>query len=141
VTESEQRLPPVSELCMSSMVLVVIGGIYLAAYLPGTPSLVLPGILAGLAAVVVAINLVGLSRLRLFAWPVFFKVGRWALLAYIISSGMIELVFVLDGTPGRVLLLLTGMLAIYAVDIPLLLAFSVARYQPVWDEERLQPET
>jgi hypothetical protein len=122
------------------MVLVVIGGIYLAAYLPNTPPLVLPSILAALAAAVMAANLATLSRLRVFAWPVFFKVGGWALLAYIISSGMIELVFVLDGTPGNVLLLLTAMLAIYAVDIPLLLAFTVARYQPAWGGDPLQAE-
>jgi hypothetical protein len=44
---------------------------------------------------------------------------------------MIEYVFVADGTPGRPLLVLTLMLAIFAVDIPLILAFSVARYQAV----------
>ncbi|HLG74699.1 MAG TPA: hypothetical protein VK009_30135 [Chloroflexota bacterium] len=127
---AERRLPPVSQLCITSMVLVVIGGIYLAAYLPGAPSLVLPTILAILAAVVMAANVAALSRVKVFAWPVFFKVIRWALLAYVITSGMIELVFVLDGTPAGVLGLLTAMLAIYAVDIPLLLAFTVARYQP-----------
>lgn len=134
MTETQRPLPPVSQLCVGSMVLVIIGGIYLAAYLPGKPSLVLPGVLTGLAAALMVGNMVTLSQLRRFAWPMFFKVGRWALLAYIITSGMIELVFVVDGTPRPVLLLLTLMLAIYAVDIPLLLAFSVARYQPV--EER-----
>ena len=113
------------------MVLVVVGGIYLAAYLPETPSLSFPLALIGLAVAVMAVNVVALSRVRRFAWALFFRVGLWALLAYVITSGMIELVFVLDGTPGNVLGLLTGMLVIYAVDIPLLLAFTVARYQPV----------
>jgi hypothetical protein len=131
MTETEQRLPPVSQLCTVSMVLVVIGGIYLAAYLPNTPSLVPAALLTGLAFVVMAANVITLRRVRVFAWPVFFKVGRWALLAYAITSGMIELVFVIDGTPAEPLLLLTCMLAIYAVDIPLLLAFTVARYQSV----------
>ena len=129
--ETERPLPPVSQLCTLSMVLVVIGGIYLAAYLPNTPSLVPAALLTGFAFVVMAANVITLSRVRAFAWPMFFKVGRWALLAYAITSGMIELVFVVDGTPAQPLLLLTCMLAIYAVDIPLLLAFTVARYQPV----------
>ena len=129
MTQADRRLPPVTQLCIGALVLVVIGGTYLAAYLPGMPSLVLPSVLSGLAAALLAANLVALSRLKPFAWPVFFKVGGWALLAYVITSGMIELVFVLDGTPAAVLALLTAMLAIYAVDIPLLLAFTVARYQ------------
>ena len=129
MTEGERRLPPVNQLCIAALVLVVTGGTYLAAYLPGMPSLALPSILCGLAAALLAANLAALSRLKPFAWGMFFKVGRWALLAYVITSGMIELVFVLDGTPAGVLALLTAMLAIYAVDIPLLLAFTVARYQ------------
>jgi hypothetical protein len=137
MTEAERPYPPVSQLCVASMVLVIIGGIYMAAYLPASPSLVVPAVLAAAALAVMAANGFALSRVRHFAWPVFFKVGRWALLAYLITSGMIELVFVVDGTPGPVLALLTVMLAIYAVDIPLLLAFSVARYQPVSAEDQL----
>lgn len=47
---------------------------------------------------------------------------------------MLEYVFVVDGTPRTVLTLLTAMLAIFAIDIPLLFAFSVARYQPTSKE-------
>jgi hypothetical protein len=126
----ERRLPPIPTLCITSMTLVILGGIYLAAYLPNTPPLIVPAIVTGLGAALIVASAVALSRVERFAWPVFFKVGRWALLAYAITSGMIELVFVLDGTPAGVLALLTAMLAIYALDIPLLLAFSVARYQP-----------
>ena len=111
------------------MVLVIAGGTYLAAFLPQTPPLMWPALLTALAAIMVGATAVALSRVREFAWPMFFKVGGWALLAYVITSGMIELVFVIDGTPADVLALLTSMLAIYAIDIPLLLAFSVARYQ------------
>ena len=129
MTRDQKQLPPIPALCIGSMVLVIAGVVYLAAYLPATPSLAGPAGLTGLAAALVAVGGLALSRLRQFAWPIFFKVGGWALLAYLITSGMIELVFVLDGTPGEMLALLTAMLAIYAVDIPLLLAFSVARYQ------------
>ena len=70
-----------------------------------------------------------MARLRDFAWDTFFLVGKWALLAYAVIAGLLEYVFVLDRTPGDVLLLLTVALAVFAVDIPLLFAFSVARYE------------
>jgi hypothetical protein len=128
---TDQRHPPVTSLAVASMILVVVGGIYVAAYLPNTPSLALPAALLIASAVLLAANVAALSRIRTFAWNRFFQVGGWALLAYVVTAGMLELVFVLDGTPGPVLALLTCMLVIYAVDIPLLLAYSVARYQPV----------
>jgi hypothetical protein len=43
-------------------------------------------------------------------------VTRWALLAYLVIAGMLEYVFVLDHTRGRVLLVLTLMLVLFAVD-------------------------
>lgn len=55
--------------------------------------------------------------------------GR-ALAAYLVIAGMLEFVFVLDHTPGRLLVLLTLMLLVFAIDVPLLLGFSVARYAP-----------
>jgi hypothetical protein len=42
---------------------------------------------------------------------------------------MLEFVFVLDHTRGAVLVVLSLMLVVFAVDIPVVLAFSVARYQ------------
>jgi hypothetical protein len=71
-----------------------------------------------------------LARVRDFAWRTFFVVGGWALAAYLVIAGMLEFVFVLDHTQGGLLIVLTLMLAVYAVNVPLLLAFSVARYQP-----------
>lgn len=126
----ERKLPPIIPMAVVAMILVIIGGIYVAAYLPQRPSFTLPIVLIVAAGVLVVINVVALTRLKDFAWGTFFTVGRWALLAYLIIAGMLEFVFALDGTPGDVLALLTVMLAIYAVDIPLILAFSVARYQP-----------
>ncbi len=126
---SDRRLPPVAQLAVGSMILIVIGGIYLAGHLPRQPPLgPAAGLLAAAGAVLV-VDLLILSRLRPFAWDVFFKVGGWALLAYGVISGMLEYVFVLDHTHGSILVLLTLMLVVFALDIPLLLAFSVARYQ------------
>ena len=61
----------------------------------------------------------------------FFRVLGWALLAYLVIAGILEFVFVYDRTPGRQLALFTVLLSLFATDVPVLLAFSVARYQPV----------
>ena len=108
----------------------MIGGIYLSAHIPGPVSLTPAIILLVLAALLVATSAVALTRVGPFAWGRFFQVGRWALLAYAISAGILEYVFILDRVPSGEMVLLTLMLVVYAVDIPLILAFSVARYQP-----------
>jgi uncharacterized membrane protein (DUF4010 family) len=71
-----------------------------------------------------------LARVRDFAWHTFFVVAGWTLAAYVVIAGMLEFVFVLDHTRGGLLVVLTLILAVFAVDVPLLLGFSVARYQP-----------
>jgi hypothetical protein len=50
-----------------------------------------------------------------------------------VIAGMLEYVFVYDHTRGTQLLILSLMLAVFAVDIPLLLGFSVARFQDAHD--------
>ncbi|MHB8323849.1 MAG: hypothetical protein ACYDEA_08880 [Candidatus Dormibacteria bacterium] len=125
-----RRLPPVAELAVASLSLIVVGGIYLAAHIPGPVALAPAiGLWAG-AAFLLAVDAVLLSRLGEFAWSRFRQVGLWALLAYAISAGMLEYVFMIDRVPLAELIWLTLMLAVYALDIPLILAFSVARYQP-----------
>jgi hypothetical protein len=134
-TPDQSVLPPISEVAVVVIALVVTGGIYLAAYLPRRAPLGPAFGLLAAAAALLAWNVVSLSRLKSFAWGTFVLVGRWALLAYLVIAGMLEYVFVLDHTRGSILVVLTLMLAIFAVNIPLLLAFSVARYQPV-DSDR-----
>ncbi|HET8673538.1 MAG TPA: hypothetical protein VFL87_07880, partial [Thermoleophilaceae bacterium] len=75
-------------------------------------------------------NVFALTRVREFSWTSFWLVVRWALVAYGVIAGMLLYVFLRDGTRGTQLVLVTLMLIAYAVNIPLLLAFSVARYQP-----------
>jgi len=134
MTGPARRLPPISEVAVATIVAVVIGGIYLAAYLPRRAPLGPAFALLGVAAVLLCWNVVMLSRLRALAWDTFFLVAKWALLAYLIIAGMLEYVFILDHTRGGVLAVLTLMLAIFAVNIPMLLAFSVARYQSAGDD-------
>ncbi len=124
-----RRLPPVAEVAVATMVLVIVGGIYLASSLPRQAALgPAVGLLAASGALL-AWNVLSLSRLRPFAWGTFFLVARWALVAYIVVAGMLEYVFVRDHVRGSLLAVLTLMLTVYAVNIPLLLGFSVARYQ------------
>jgi hypothetical protein len=127
---SEARLPPVTELGVASMALIVAGGISIAARLPGHVPLGLPVALLAASTLVMAVNLVWLSRVPDFNWPAFFAVARWALVAYCVIAAMLEFVFVKDGTRGGVLVVLTLSLAVYAVHVPLLIGYTVARYQP-----------
>jgi hypothetical protein len=124
-----RAVPPVTGCAVAALILVVAGGIDLAAYLP-RPAPLGPAV-AALAGAVLAVlaALAALSRAREFAWHTFRIVGGWTLAAYGVVAGMLEFVFVLDGTPAALLTVLSLMLAVFAVDIPLLLAFSVARYQ------------
>ena len=128
-TTPKKKLPPVAQLCVLSMAMVIVGGIYLAAYLPKhvsiAPSL---GLLIAAGALLVA-NVFIVSRLRPFSWKSFFLVGRWTGLAYLVIGGMLEFIFVFDHTRGATLVIITLSLLVFAIDIPLLLAFSVARYQ------------
>ncbi len=68
------------------------------------------------------------DRVRPFAWPVFFLVFCWALVAYLVIAGLLGFVFVRDDTPGATLAVLVATLLVFGVDVPLILAFTVARY-------------
>ena len=125
-----RKLPPIAETALASMVLVIVGTIYLAANIANSPSLAIP---VGLDIVAVALLLVAIfvvSRVADFAWRVFFVVARGALLGYLVIAGMIGFVFIVDDTPAAQLATLVGGLAVFVLDVTLILAFSVARYQP-----------
>ncbi len=125
---TEQRLPPVTQLCMASLALVVAGGIYLAAHIPNSVSLG-PAIALLVASVLLlAGNLLALARTRGFAWGRFFEVAKWALLAYAVIGGMIEYAFVRDHLSGGPLVVLTLLLMVWVVHVPVLIGFTVARY-------------
>ncbi len=127
----ERRLPPVTEIGAASMVMVIVGVIYLASYLPRRAPL---GVAVGLLAAAVAlyaVNLLLLARLSAFAWSRFFQVGRWALIAYLVIAGMLEFTFVYDHTRGGLLVVMSLLLAVFTANVPVLLAFTVARYEAV----------
>ncbi len=127
----ERRLPPVTQLGAASMAFVAIGVIYLAAYLPKRAPLGVAVACLACAAALLLVNAVLLSRTERFAWWRFFQVMRWGLLAYLIIAGMLEYTFLYDHTRGALLAVMTSMLVLFMVNVPLLLAFTVARFQAV----------
>ena len=125
---ASRRFPPVAGVTTASLGLVVIGGILMASYAPRRPPLGVPVALALAGAVLLLAGGWLTARLRPFAWDRFFLVFRWALLAYVISAGVIAFAFIKDHTHGAPLAVVLIMLVIYALDVPLVIAFTVARY-------------
>jgi Na+-transporting methylmalonyl-CoA/oxaloacetate decarboxylase gamma subunit len=128
---TERRLPPVTQLGMASLALIVAGGIYLSAHLPQHVPLGPAVVLLVLSALLLATNLTSLARVRDFPWRRFLDVAKWALLVYLLIAGMIEYAFLKDNLSGGPLVILTLSLLIFAVHVPTLIGFTVARfYEP-----------
>jgi hypothetical protein len=127
---SARKLPPVQELGIVSMILTIVSVIWLAAYIPKRPPLATPTVLMALAGVVLVANLVLLARAQDFSWSTFRIVAGWTLVAYAVIAGMLEYVFLYDHVRGSVLVLMTLSLVSFAANVPLLMGFGVARYQP-----------
>lgn len=124
-----RRLPPVTELAVISVALVLSGGVYLGAHLPHQPPLApAVGLVAG-GGLLTLVALVLLSRIRPFAWGAFFLVLRWAFVAYLVEAGLLAFVFIYDHTAGTTLALLIVTLAVFALDVPVIMAFTVAKYR------------
>jgi hypothetical protein len=107
------RLPPVTQLGMVSLGLVLVAGIYLSAHLPEHVSLGPAVALLAASALVFAGNVLALARVHGFA---------------AIIAGMIEYVFLRNHTSGGPLVVLTLSLVVFALNVPVLIAFTVARY-------------
>jgi hypothetical protein len=124
----ERSYPPVTQLGMLSLALIVAGGIYLSSHIPKHVPLGPAVALLAASALVLAANLVVLSRVKGFAWDRFFDVAKWSLLAYAIIAGLIEYTFVRNHLKGGPLVVLTLSLVVFAVHVPMLIGFTVARY-------------
>jgi hypothetical protein len=125
---TERKLPPVTELGMASLSLIVIGGIYLSAHLPRHVPLGPAVALLAASVVVLMANVFLLSRVKDFNWPRFFEVAKWSLLAYVAIAGMILYTFLQDHVSGGTLVVLTLSLVVFAIHVPMLVGFTVARY-------------
>ena len=125
---NERRLPPVTALGMTSLSLIVAAVIYMSAHLPKHVPLGPAVALLALSALLLAGNVIALAKTEGFAWDRFIEVGTWALLAYSFIAGMIEYVFLRNDTSGATLVVLTLSLVVFALTVPVLIAFTVARY-------------
>jgi hypothetical protein len=125
---TEDRFPPVTQLAMASLALIVAGGIYLSSHIPQHVPLTPAIVLLALSVLLLGLNLAWLARARLFAWGRFFQVARWAFVAYAVIAGMIEYAFLQNHVRGGVLAVLTLSLVVFAVHVPTLIGFTVARF-------------
>ena len=124
-----EKYPPFTELAMLSLALIVAGGIYLSSHLPHHVPLAPAVILLAASAVLLVGNLGALARVKEFDWPRFFQVAKWSLLAYIVIAGMIEYTFLRNHLKGGALVVLTLSLVVFAVHVPMLVGFTVARFR------------
>jgi hypothetical protein len=125
---SERKYPPVTGIAMTSLALIVAGGIYLSAHLPEHVPIGPAVVLLVLSALLMAYNIYSLTRVKDFPWDRFFAVAKWSLLAYLVIAGLIEYAFLKNHLSGAPLVVLTLSLLIFAIHVPTLLGFTVARY-------------
>ena len=124
-----RKVPPVTEIGAVSLAAVAVGVIYNASYLPKHAQTGIAVAILCVAAGLLLVNLMLVARIKDFAWARFRQVAGWALLAYVIIGGMIEYAFVYDHTRGTQLAILTAMLVLFVLNVPVLIAFTVARYE------------
>jgi len=124
----DRKLPPVTEIGAASMIAIAGGVIFNAAYLPKHAPKAGAIVFLVVAASLVLVNVVILTRIADFARHRFKQVAAWSLLAYAVIGGMIEYAFVFDHTRGFQLVVLTLMLALFVINVPILIGFTVARY-------------
>jgi hypothetical protein len=114
---------------MLSIGLVAAGVIYLAAYLPKRAPLAPAIVLAVAAIAVLAANVALITRVPRFAWWRFKQVAGWTLLAYLVVAGMLAFTFLYDHTAGAPLALLLVLLSTFTCNVPVLVGYTVARYE------------
>ena len=87
--ESQASLPPVGEVGVASLILIVIGGIYMSAHYPRASSLLIPSVLAGCSWVLLISAIVMLARAKGLARELFYKVGKWTpLVIFLLLEGI-----------------------------------------------------
>lgn len=123
-----EKYPPFTQLAMLSLALIVAGGIYLSSHIPKHVSLTPAVILLVLSGGLMVFNLASLARIRIFDWERFWQVARWSLLAYVVIAGLILYVFLQNHLSGGPLVVLTLSLVVFAIHVPALVGFTVARY-------------
>jgi hypothetical protein len=124
-----RRMPPVAEIAVLSIALVVFGGILMASKFPHRPPLTVPIAIVAVCGVLFLVNVVLLSRLHDFSWKTFFLVARWVAVAYAVIAGLIAYSFIHNRVTGSPLVIICVMLLIFAVSVTTVISFTAARYQ------------
>jgi hypothetical protein len=124
----DRHYPPVTQMGMASLALILAGGIYLSSHIPNHVPLAPAIALLGASVALLLANLFALSRVEGFAWHRFADVAKWSLLAYALIAGLIEYSFLQNHVKGGPLVVLTLSLVVFAVHVPMLIGFTVARY-------------
>jgi hypothetical protein len=120
---------PVVGCTLASIVCAFLSVGIIAAYLPRPVPLTWPVGFLIASVVLLAAALGFLLRRRSFAWWLFFRVARWVLVLTLVFTAMAVYVFVLDGTPVKTMAIMAAVLLLTAIDIPVLIGFSVARHE------------
>ncbi|MGB3411044.1 MAG: hypothetical protein WBA45_07580 [Microthrixaceae bacterium] len=129
----ERKVPPVIPVAMLGLTLAIVAGILVIAQIGEEPALTLPTIFVAGAVLLEIIAIIMAATIRPFAWAQFAVVFRWALLAYVLQSSIIEWSFIINDVPGRPLAVLTVGIVVFATVVPVMIAFTAARYQSVTD--------
>lgn len=129
LTPVGRELPPVVQVTIGSLILAIIGGIYMAAYFPSRPPLGIP-----IGVLIASMLLLGAGAGMLlgvsdFGWKAFRLVGFWTLAAYVLQAGMIGYAFIHNGASGAPLVVIILLLVVFAVSVPLMISFTVGRHQ------------
>jgi hypothetical protein len=122
--------PKAVEIVSLSLACAMVGGIWLGSHASpkAEHSLTLPTVLLIAGGVLLLVGIAMVARVKGFAWNTWMRVGKWALLAYIVESGMILYAFVHNQVRGSTLAVVIGLIALFAIDVPFLIATTVARY-------------
>ncbi|MBS1838705.1 MAG: hypothetical protein JST64_13515 [Actinobacteria bacterium] len=125
----ERAFPPVVQVSMVGLALAVVAGVLLASQVASDPSLVVPTAMVVAAVLLELVAVVMVVTIRPFAWTRFAQVFLWTFLAYVVQAGMIEFSFIRNDVPIAPLVVLTVGIVVFATIVPLMIAFTVARYQ------------
>lgn len=122
---------PIRFFAIGSLICAMLSAGIMAAYVPRPAPL---GWSAGFlvaSALLLLAAVVGMVLRHNFAWGRFFLVAKYVVLMTVVVSAMLEYVFVFDGMRGTALVIMTIVLAITAIDIPILWGFAVARHERI----------
>jgi hypothetical protein len=127
--EGDPTHSPIRLFAMGSLLFALLSAGTMAAYVVQPPPLGWSTGFLVASALLLFATAVGLVRRRGFAWRRFFLVAKYVVLMTLVITAMLEYVFVFDGMRGNPLIVMTVVLAITAIDIPILWGFSVARHE------------